>query len=227
MNTEKTRENHNGSELHRLKPMQEVYDVDLFEYLYKISKPVIRRLSRQIDATRFNVSPDIIESYFWDKMLYIFNKYYGTCSEEHLRARILGGLSTFKNHLLHSAYTERAQFNQSIKSFEDLYEDSNEDHDNEFSEEEVDIPTSEMFKKVWDYMMEKLYPDAQLVFEAIYTPPPFIREYPDYKDGNRITNKMLMDFFALPNDHSSEKYIKELREDVDYWIGKAREDLHL
>ena len=122
MEKEPTRTNHNGSELHRLKPMQEGYNVALFEKLYKISKPVIRRLSRQIDPQRFNVTTDIIESYFWDKMLFIFNKYYGTCTEDHLRARILGGLSTFKNHLLHSAYTERALFNQSLHSFEDLYE---------------------------------------------------------------------------------------------------------
>lgn len=224
MEKEPTRTNHNGSELHRLKPMQEGYNVALFEKLYKISKPVIRRLSRQIDPQRFNVTTDIIESYFWDKMLFIFNKYYGTCTEDHLRARILGGLSTFKNHLLHSAYTERALFNQSLHSFEDLYEDSNEDR---VSEEEVDIPKSTMIDMVNEYMMKNLYPDAQLVYEVLYSPPPFIREYPGYKDGNRITNKMLMEFFNLPKDTTSEKYIRELREDVDYWIGRAKKDLHL
>ena len=224
MEKEPTRTNHNGSELHRLKPMQEGYNVALFEKLYKISKPVIRRLSRQIDPQRFNVTTDIIESYFWDKMLFIFNKYYGTCTEDHLRARILGGLSTFKNHLLHSAYTERALFNQSLHSFEDLYEDSNEDR---VSDEEVDIPKSTMIDMVNEYMMKNLYPDAQLVYEVLYSPPPFIREYPGYKDGNRITNKMLMEFFNLPKDTTSEKYIRELREDVDYWISRAKKDLHL
>ncbi len=224
MEKEPTRTSHNGSELHRLKPMQEGYNVALFEKLYKISKPVIRRLSRQIDPQRFNVTTDIIESYFWDKMLFIFNKYYGTCTEDHLRARILGGLSTFKNHLLHSAYTERALFNQSLHSFEDLYEDSNEDR---VSDEEVDIPKSTMIDMVNEYMMKNLYPDAQLVYEVLYSPPPFIREYPGYKEGNRITNKMLMEFFNLPKDTTSEKYIRELREDVDYWIGRAKKDLHL
>lgn len=224
MEKEPTRTNHNGSELHRLKPMQEGYNVALFEKLYKISKPVIRRLSRQIDPQRFNVTPDIIESYFWDKMLFIFNKYYGTCTEDHLRARILGGLSTFKNHLLHSAYTERALFNQSLHSFEDLYEDSNEDRN---SDEEVDIPQSTMMDIVNEYMMKNLYPDAQLIYEALYSPPPFIREYPGYKDGNRITNKMLIEFFNLPKDNVSERYIRELREDVEYWVDRAKKDLHL
>ena len=215
---------HNGSELHRLKPMKEDYDAELFDKLYKICKPVIRNLAYHVDANRFNLTTDIIESYFWDKMLYIFNKYYGTCSEEHLRARILSGLALFKNHLLHYAYTEKAQFNQALHSFEDLFEDSNRDTN---SEEEPEVSKSDMFKMVYDYMMKNLYPDAQLVFEALYSPPPFIREYPGYNDGNRITNGMLMDFFNLPHDSKSEKYIKYLREDVDYWIGRAKNDLHL
>ena len=76
----------NGSELHRLKPMQE-YDEATFNRLYKVCKPVIRNLTRQIDYKRFNLTPDIIQSYFWDKMLFVFNKYYGECTEEHLKAR--------------------------------------------------------------------------------------------------------------------------------------------
>lgn len=221
----KERINYNGSEIHRLKPMQEGYDVKLFEKLYKISKPVIKRLSKQIDPRRFNLTTDIIESYFWDKMLFIFNKYYGTCSEDHLRARVLGGLSVFKNHLLHSAYTERAEFNQALHSFEDLFEDSNEDKG--YAEEESEIPQSELYNKINDYMMKHLYPDAQLVFEVLFFPPPFIREYPGYKDGNRITNGMLIEFFDLPKNASSERYIRELREDVNYWIEKASKEIHL
>jgi hypothetical protein len=100
----KIKENgNNGSEIHRLKPMQENYDKETFDRMYKICKPVIRRLTKQIDNRRFNVTPDIISSYFWDKMLFVFNKYYGTCEEEHLKARILASLSTFKNHLLRTA----------------------------------------------------------------------------------------------------------------------------
>lgn len=213
--------NHNGSELHRLKPMQEGYDIELFEKLYKISKPVIRRLSKQVDPKRFNVTTDIIESYFWDKMLYIFNKYYGTCTEDHLQARVLGGLTTFKNHLLHSAYTERASFNQALHSFEDLYEDSNEDKDNY---EDNTTSKNNLLEVVDNYMMNKLNPDAQLVYEVLFSPPPFIQEYPGYK-GGRITNGMLIEFFDLPKNSASERFIKETREDIEYWIKRASKDL--
>ena len=82
-----------GSELHRLKPMQEGYDQDLFNRLYKLCKPVIKNLVRQIDARRYNVTPDIIQSQFEDKMLFVFNKYYGKVSEEHLKANIFSEFS--------------------------------------------------------------------------------------------------------------------------------------
>lgn len=55
--------NYNGSEIHRLKPMKE-YDQAVFQRMYKICKPVIRNLVRQIDAKRFDLTPDIIQSYF-------------------------------------------------------------------------------------------------------------------------------------------------------------------
>ena len=119
----KIKENgNNGSEIHRLKPMQENYDKETFDRMYKICKPVIRRLTKQIDNRRFNVTPDIISSYFWDKMLFVFNKYYGTCEEEHLKARILASLSTFKNHLLRTAYGEGAEYHQNLYQLEDLFD---------------------------------------------------------------------------------------------------------
>ena len=64
----------NGSELHRLTELKP-YDEDLFNRLYKTCKPLIRGLVRGIDSRRFNVTPDIINSFFWDKFLYVFNKY--------------------------------------------------------------------------------------------------------------------------------------------------------
>ena len=123
----KIKENgNNGSEIHRLKPMQENYDKETFDRMYKICKPVIRRLTKQIDNRRFNVTPDIISSYFWDKMLFVFNKYYGTCEEEHLKARILASLSTFKNHLLRTAYGEGAEYHRNLYQLEDLFDNDKE-----------------------------------------------------------------------------------------------------
>lgn len=209
----------NGSELHRLKTMQENYDQQMFLRLYKVCKPVIRNLTKQIDYKRYNLTPDIISSYFWDKMLYVFNKYYGTCSEEHLKARILASLSTFKNKLLRSAYGEQAEYNQSLFKLDDLFDNDKELEDD--SEEEK--AKSEMLDMMYDYMREHLSMDAYMIFEVLLTPPPYIKER--IKDSGRITNLLLVEFFDMPKTNSSVKYISELRSDIQYWEDKAKEEL--
>ncbi len=209
----------NGSELHRLKTMQENYDQQMFLRLYKVCKPVIRNLTKQIDYKRYNLTPDIISSYFWDKMLYVFNKYYGTCSEEHLKARILASLSTFKNKLLRSAYGEQAEYNQSLFKLDDLFDNDKELEDD--SEEEK--AKSEMLDMMYDYMKEHLSMDAYMIFEVLLTPPPYIKER--IKDSGRITNLLLVEFFDMPKTNSSVKYISELRSDIQYWEDRAKEEL--
>lgn len=209
----------NGSELHRLKTMQENYDQQMFLRLYKVCKPVIRNLTKQIDYKRYNLTPDIISSYFWDKMLYVFNKYYGTCSEEHLKARILASLSTFKNKLLRSAYGEQAEYNQSLFKLDDLFDNDKELEDD--SEEEK--AKSEMLEMMYDYMKEHLSIDAYMVFEVLLTPPPYIKER--IKENGRITNLLLVEFFDMPKTNSSVKYISELRSDIQYWEDRAKEEL--
>lgn len=209
----------NGSELHRLKTMQENYDQQMFLRLYKVCKPVIRNLTKQIDYKRYNLTPDIISSYFWDKMLYVFNKYYGTCSEEHLKARVLASLSTFKNKLLRSAYGEQAEYNQSLFKLDDLFDNDKELEDD--SEEEK--AKSEMLEMMYDYMKEHLSIDAYMIFEVLLTPPPYIKER--IKENGRITNLLLVEFFDMPKTNSSVKYISELRSDIQYWEDRAKEEL--
>lgn len=209
----------NGSELHRLKTMQENYDQQMFLRLYKVCKPVIRNLTKQIDYKRYNLTPDIISSYFWDKMLYVFNKYYGTCSEEHLKARILASLSTFKNKLLRSAYGEQAEYNQSLFKLDDLFDNDKELEDD--SEEEK--AKSEMLEMMHDYMKEHLSIDAYMIFEVLLTPPPYIKER--IKENGRITNLLLVEFFDMPKTNASVKYISELRSDIQYWEDRAKEEL--
>ena len=201
----KPKEERNGSELHRLTEMVD-YDPVIFNKLYRVVRPVIRNLVRQVDHRRFNVTPDIIYSYFMDKFLFVFNKYYGTCSEEHLKANILRALSTFKNKLLRSAYGEKADNNK------ELEDDS----------EEVQAKEEHM-KMIEDYMRGKLSPDAFLIFQLTMDPPEVLIPVEDR--GKRISNITFVDFFEMPRTKSSVKYIAELRQDIDYYINKAKEDL--
>lgn len=214
------KENHRGSEIHRLKEMPDNYNVQLFNHLYRICRPVIRNLVRQIDCRRFNLTPDIIHSYFVDKMLYVFSKYYGTCSEEHLQAKILLSLSTYKNKLLRAAYGEEAEANLETQSLEDLFDNSKELLD----DSEETLYKEECLQQIEEYMKQHLNDDAFMVFRVLMDPPEFIKEYPGNGQGN-ITAVSLVKFFELPSNRSSIRYITELRRDIDYWIEKAKEDL--
>lgn len=213
--------NGEGSELHRLKVMSEDYDKKLFNKLYKLVQPVIRNLVRGIDVNRLNTSPDILISQFNDKMLFVFNKYYGTVEEEHLKANILRALSTYKNHLLKYAYSEKATFNQNLKSFEDLFDDSKEDFSDELEEQEK--AKVEMWNLLKNYILDNLSPDAQLVWEVTINPTPYIEMNAKY---GRITNTLLVDFFDLPKTRDSVRYIGELKEEIQSVMEKAKKDLH-
>ena len=64
-----------GWEIDRLKGMEENYDKESFDRMYKMCKGVMRGVSKEIDNRRFNVRGDMISCYLWDKMLFVFNKY--------------------------------------------------------------------------------------------------------------------------------------------------------
>lgn len=215
----KPKEERNGSEIHRLTGMPEDYDRELFARLYRVTRKPIRNLVRGIDARRFNVTPDILASYFDDKFLFVFNKYYGTCSEEHLQARILTALSTYKNKLLRAAYGEKAEYNQGLTSMEDLFDNNKELEDDS---EEV-IEKEEHMRMIEEYMRENLSPDAFLIFQLTMDPPELL--VPTEDRGKRISNITFVDFFELPRTKSSVKFIADLRKDIEYCIHKAQEEL--
>lgn len=214
------KENYRGSEIHRLKSMPKGYDIDLFNKLYRLCKPVIRNLVRQIDCRRFNLTTDVIHSYFVDKMLFVFSKYYGTCSSEHLQAKILLSLSTYKNKLLRAAYSEEAEVNMEMRQLEDLFDNDKELEDTT----EEDSYREECLQQIEEYMRKHLSEDAYLVFTVLTNPPDYIKNYPGNGNGN-VTAVSLVHFFELPHNRSSIRYIMDLRGDIDYWVEKAKEDL--
>lgn len=214
-----------GPELHRIKPLEN-YDHEVFNKLYRICKPVIRNLVKQIDCRRYNVSKDVISSYFWDKMLFLFNRYYEESEGdvEFLKAHVLKGLQTYKYHLLQEAYSERSEYFQGLISLDSLYE-SNNNRECLGDEEDVeDNHKEELLKDLYNYMGQHLSPDAMLIFECLMTPIDFFLKRTN-QGTSRITNQMFVEFFELPVTKSSMQYISELRQDVLYWEQRAMEDL--
>ena len=214
----------NGSEIHRIKEFTH-YDRDLVQKMYKICKPLIRNLSKNVDSRRFNVSQDIIQSYFWDKFLYVFNKYQDKYSEERLKATLITSLQIFKNKLLRNAYTKQAEFNQELTSFEDLFENSKKDND-EADEHEFnslsDEPEENLSNILYDYMRGNLTPDEFLLFITELDPPMYLINKMKESRG-KLSTLHIIDYFELPRNRRSADMINKMRANIKMTIEKAKE----
>ena len=208
----------NGSELHRLTEFTH-YDPKQFERVYKKCKPLMKKLVKQIDARRYNVTSDVIFSYFEDKFLYVYNKYQDVYDEERLKATILSALSVFKNKLLRSAYSQQAEFNQELDSFEDIHESGREWVDDK---EEVEA-REDIHERFHQYMKDHLTPDEYLVFVTQLDPPPYIKERMLH---GRVTVEHLIDFFDLPRNKRSVNIITEYRTHIKEVLTKAEKEFH-
>lgn len=210
-----------GSELHRLKCMDD-YDELRFNRLYRKLKPLIKKLAKNVDARRYNVSPDIIQSYFVDKFLFVFNKYQAEYDDNRLQATLISSLTTFKNRLLRKAYGEQSEYFQSLVSLDQLFDDSKEDN---IPDEDLSRDTAkERANQLMAFMRKNLSPDAFLLFEVQIDPPPFIKAQMK-TDMSKVSIMMLIDFFGLVRTKSSSNYISSLRKDIDFYIKKAGEEL--
>lgn len=209
----------NGSELHRLTELKP-YDPDLFNRMYKTCKPLIRRLTKGVDSRRFNVSKDIIQSYFWDKFLYVFNKYQDKYDEERLKATILSSLQTFKSKLLRNAYTKQAEFNQELTSLENLF-DNNKELLDDSEESRVKEEQSIEFHK---YMKEHLTPDEYLVMQIQLDPPKWFEDKIKESHG-KLSILHLIDYFELPRDKTSINFFSRIRKNIQKTLEQASIDL--
>lgn len=202
----------NGCEIHRLKTFDKV-DREQVERLYKVCKPYINKLSRTIDCRRFNVTPDVIQSYFWDKFMYTYHKYSGEYEEEKLKATILHSLGIYKNKLLRNAYTKQAEFNQDLVSLDGLFDNSKEDGDNELPDDSFE-DKRDLKGELREFMKQYLTDDEILLFETELDPPEFF--------NGRVTVLKLIDFFELPRNKRSYQTITDMRSKVSRVLSIAQ-----
>lgn len=210
--------NTNGSEIHRIKRFTD-YNRDQFEKLYKLCRPLVRNLSRSIDSRRFNVSQDIIQSYFWDKFLYVYNKYQHKYDEERLKATLLTSLQVFKNKLLRNAYTKQAEFNRELTSLDILF-DNNKEYLDDTEDTEYKQELSDRFNQ---FMMDNLTPDEYLVFRIELDPPPFFTERIIQSHG-KLSILHLVDFFELPRNGKSQTILTNMRKHIKETLEKAKKE---
>ena len=207
-------------EINRLKELPKEYDVELFNFYYKSMTPLIRKLAKNIDPRRFNVSRDIIISYFYDKLLYVFRKYYNLSTEnpEKFKATIISSLQLYKTRLLINAYSKQSlDFNVAIASFEDCFEGAKEDLSDLSEDERV---KQERISEIHEFMRANLSADAYLLFHLQMSPPPF---FYSEESKPRLTTSSLLDFFELPKTKLYIKYISTLNKEIHEAIEDMKE----
>lgn len=211
-----------STELNRIKSIKP-YDAALFNKLYKLCTPLMRRLARNIDSRRLNVSPDIIESYFIDKFLFIFNKYQVDYDEEHLKATLLSGLKKYSYRLMRECYSGQAEFNQTLVSFEVLFDDSKEDEDvdeklNLVHEEGDPVSFGEQLK---DFLKVRLSDDEFLIYQLMIDPPPFLQTRIEESRG-KLSILHLIDYFEFPRSRRAYHYFNMMRSKIIHTLEEAK-----
>lgn len=200
-------------EIHRLTTMQSGYDVELFNRLYKETTPLRNSLAFQIDHRRYGVTPDIIRSWFDDKFIFVFNKYYNEVDNNVLKAYIINALKTFKLRVLRKAYSKYNIYNDEVRledtRFANLIPDDMVDEDHE------------MFMRLaLTYLKKNLSPDAFTILDIDLNPPPYIlNKIKSYK--TKIPAKVIAEYLDLDDNPNSISYITNLRKEISDGIVKA------
>ena len=210
-----------GSELHRLTEIKS-YNPIIFNKLYKLCRPQIRKLTKRIDYRRLNIGPDLIESFFWDKFLFVFNKYQDKMGFEKLKAHLLVSLTQYSYKLMRSGYSEAAEYNQNLVSFDTLLDDSKEDL-------ELFEPVEEfnMYHIILEnFLLKNLSPDEYLIYQIQLNPPPFFRERLK-ESGGKLTILHLIDFFEYDRSKDSIKYFTSIKRNIAITLEKAKVELSI
>jgi len=202
-------------EIHRLLPMKEGYDEQLFNKLYKETEALRNLLTYQIDNRRYGVTQDIIKSWFDDKFIFVFNKYYGDIEEGQLKGRIINALKTFKFRMLRKAYSKYNIYNNEVRLEGEHNLINIIPIDNEISNHEL------FLELALKYLKKNLCDDAFLVLEIELNPPPFILDKLK-SSKTKIPAKLIAEYLDLEPTRDSSLYVNDLRSEVFYWVEEAR-----
>lgn len=206
-------------EINRLKPMKDGYPKDLFNKIYSETKPLRKKLSYSINERYYGVSRDIIESWFDDKFILVFNKHFDNKEPDVLKGFIITSLQRFKNRILRKAYVKEGEFYSSrveLDSDENYYMNYIKSDDTSFTDENLFLELTLRFMK------DKLNEDAYLLLNTQLNPPPFILDRLN-KSNSKITVKVLLEFFGLESNNRNIKYINSLKKQIEEAKIKAKE----
>ena len=202
-------------EIHRLKPMKDGYDKNLFNKLYKETEQLRKTLVYQINPHRFGVTSDIIYSWFDDKFMFVFNKYYGKLDPEVLKGYIINALKTFKFRVLRQAYSKNNIFSDML-SMEESTKAVNTIPE-EFDSEDYEF----LMGLALGYLKSRLSADAYLILDIELNPPPYIStKLVSLK--TKIPAKLIAEYLDLEPNSDSLDFINDLRREIKYWVNEAK-----
>ncbi len=208
-------------EHHRLKPMEEGYDKDLFESLFRKTTPLMRKLAYQIDARKFGVDYQEILSWFHVKFIHAFNKYHKKESER-LLGYIINSLTTYKYRVMRSSYQVKYHNHANMLDVTELY-----DYKGLIDTTSSEATIRETYmNKVMDFMKTQLTDDGMLILEIQLNPPPYIIEQMkdmDKADNATIPHTLIAEYIGLGTSQPIIEYIKDLRRDIKDGILGAKE----
>ena len=204
-------------EIHRLKPMKAGYDPKLFEELYYKTEALRKKLVFEIDNRRLGVGKDLVASWFDDKFILAFNKYWDT-EPERLLGYIINSLKTFKFRVLRKAYQENLY--QNI-----IRIDNAEIYINIIAEEE-DSGKKALLGLALEFMERELSEDAFFLLNLQLTPPPYITKKLS-QASKVIPARFILEYLEIPVTQGTQEWIRALREEIEIATLKAKEYFHL
>ena len=207
-------------EEHRLRPMQEGYDEELFNRLYQELIPLKRKLASQINTKTLNIEYDELLSWFDVKFLFVFNRYVGEGkSDDLVKGHLISALQLYKNRILKFLISKKNSVNIHTVDITEVNNLSYSLVDYQHSEEKI------FYDLIISFMKETLSIEAYKMFAIEYNPPLYIINKLE-GNTNRITTKVIMDYLGLPDTKEVLSYIRQLRNEVRNAIELARVELN-
>lgn len=196
-------------EENRLKPMVDGYDEKLFNELYEQTAQLRKKLASQIDSRRFGVDYKEILSWFDIKFIFTFNKYFGSKDKDLLKGYIISSLQFFKNRILRSSYSKKAQVYNTI-DIEEVYNLQETTIEHEYDEKQVFLQIA------LDFMKSRLSYEAYQILVIELNPPFYILDqiakHQKYTT-TKIPSSIIADYLGLDGTEGV-KYVNKLRKEI-------------
>lgn len=207
-------------ETHRLKPMAQGYDEDVFVQIYEDTQRLRNKLAFEIDNRRFGVDKQEILSWFDVKFIHAYNKFlrtYGSEDEGNLKGYIINSLKQYKNRVLRTSYQKKYIEHHHILDITELIDETQIESNPE------EVPQI-FLQKALEFIKDSISDNALMILELELNPPEWVkREIEDLgkKQNTKIPSYVIAEYLGLPNTPNIILWINSLRKEANHAIELA------